>query len=141
MSFDHASRTAVLETVADLLGYHARPWNELPDGRRPDVLRFRLADEGMFVADAKHSETPGTVSTAQRLRRYFRWVHAHGSGSRGRGSVVAVCFGNVRHTEGWRSLLLELADDVGVATQGTPEAVSLTFDCHLVVLRCARDDG
>lgn len=80
----HEYRAATLDTMAVLSGY-VHPFDALPDGSRPDVLRLRPHDGSLFVGDAKVTETPGNAETFGRLSRYAGclagWVAAGGSGA------------------------------------------------------------
>jgi hypothetical protein len=64
----HERRAAELDTLAVLAGYTAlatMPWR-----LRPDVLRGCPAAGGLFVGDAKQTETAGCEATFARLRWY-----------------------------------------------------------------------
>lgn len=110
---DHASRTQLLEDLADLAGFTCRIGGFFPDGSQPDVLRLSREDRGLFVGDAKHTETPGNTATALRLRRYCRWLRAHRQGLRPGVAVLALCV-PTGHRHAWEALLRQLVKDACV---------------------------
>jgi hypothetical protein len=79
----HERRAATLSTMAILSGY-TTTLTTLPDGSRPDVLHLRPTDGGVFIGDAKATETPGNTETYDRLSHYTAflvgWAQAGGSG-------------------------------------------------------------
>lgn len=82
----HETRRVLLETVADVAGY--RLTMPLPDGRRPDVLRVHVDRAGLFLGEAKHTEGPCDLDSADRLRDYLSWLVP--PCERAVGSVLAV---------------------------------------------------
>ena len=82
----HEARRVLLETIADAAGY--RLALRLPDGRRPDVLRLHVDQTGLFLGEAKHTEGPYDLDSADRLRHYLGWLAA--PSQRAVGSVLAV---------------------------------------------------
>jgi hypothetical protein len=107
----HDERSAFLRDLATLIGCRGQV-DVLPDGHRPDVLRYNIERGLLFVGDAKDTETPGCAATRERLRYYVSWVSAHVS-SGGRGLVV-ICFGEVAHGAGWSSVLQALSQECGL---------------------------
>lgn len=108
----HEYRVEFLDALAVLMGCEGALGGELPDGRRPDVLRFDQGRRVLFVGDAKHSESPGNKETQARLQRYLGWMSSHvGSGG---GGVFAVCFGRGSDTDAWVETLAMLAHEVGL---------------------------
>lgn len=79
----HRYRATTLLTMAVLSGY-TTAIKTLPDGSRPDVLQLRPSSGGLFLGDAKATETPGNTETYDRLSRYAAflqgWVQAGESG-------------------------------------------------------------
>ena len=109
---DHESRVEFLDALAVLMGCEGALGGELPDGRRPDVLRFDQGRRVLFVGDAKHSESPGNRETQARLHRYLKWMSSHvGSGGDG---IFAVCFGRESDTDAWVETLVMLTHEVGL---------------------------
>lgn len=131
---DHGSRTRVLETLAGLLGFHGLALPCLPDGSRPDVLRVDMVRRGLFVGDAKHTETPGSVSTALRFRRYMRWIRAHQNGSAAGIAIVVLCFRRRQDAAKWLALVQALGADAGAPNATRVWSEELTDECHFVVI-------
>jgi hypothetical protein len=131
---DHASRTSVIETLAGLLGFHGQELHYLPDGARPDVLRFDVHGRGLFVGDAKHTESPGSVATALRFRRYMRWIRAHQRAPTAGVAIVVLCFGRRREATRWLDLIEALGADVGAPSARRTSIDEFDADCHLVFL-------
>lgn len=100
----HEYRTATLSTMATLAGY-STTMGGLPDGTRPDVLQLRPDGRGVFVGDAKATETPGNLETFARLDHYAAflagWVASGGCG------VLALAVPEV-DAYGWLSRLRDL---------------------------------
>lgn len=74
----HEERRRVLDALAILGGCREPLLPFLPDGRRPDVLRFDAERRHLFVGDAKDTETPGCGDTRERLLHYASWLRANG---------------------------------------------------------------
>lgn len=102
--FDHESRVQFLNTVAILLGCFEEIGGELPDGRRPDVLRLDPGRNVLLVADAKHSESPGCTATQHRLSGYITWMATHVHRRKGI-AIFAICFGTRQHALGWLNIV------------------------------------
>lgn len=95
----HERRVEFLDTLAILVGCEGTLGGELPDGRRPDVIRYTPERRVLFIGDAKHWESPGNRETQARLLSYVRWMSAHvQSGGVG---VFAMCFGRQSDTAAW----------------------------------------
>lgn len=107
----HERRTDFLRSLAFLAGFNSRPWVTLPDGRIPDVLLFRPADRGLFIGDAKDTETPGTRQTQARLLSYMHWYRAHLLHPLAQG-IFAVCFGDCHQKNEWLRLIRFLSHEV-----------------------------
>jgi hypothetical protein len=111
-SIPHERRVEFLKTLAALAGCTGGVGGRLPDGSRPDVVRYAVGRRLLFVADAKHSETPGCAATRARLAAYMGWVRGHFVS--GGASVVAICFGRRGDGDGWLQSLMALAKLTGV---------------------------
>lgn len=116
MTPEHRDRVHVLDTLALLAGFDASV-AVLPDGRLPDVIRVSFRPAGLFIGDAKHADSPRSVESYLRLRRYLCWGETFLRRS-GRRLVVALATPTHGMPE-WRTLLLALADDVGVPVDDT----------------------
>ena len=110
---EHEDGVGTLATLAALIGCDAD--FELPDGRRPDVVRYDAAYQTLFIGEAKHSESPEDRDALRRLEAYFPWIRAHRDS--GRRSVI-LALNVTAHGEviAWRRALLEL-----VAVSDLPE--------------------
>lgn len=106
----HEDRRRFLESLAIPSGYHIE-LRGLPDGRRPDVLRMSGATRGLFLADAKDTETPGDKETQARLRGYLVWFVSHLQ-NRGEG-VFSVCCGSRVQGAAWQRTLEGLSPSLG----------------------------
>ena len=122
----HETRRALLETIADAAGF--RLTMPLPDGRRPDVFRVHVDRAGLFLGEAKHTEGPCDLDSADRLRDYLRWLAP--PCERAVGSVLAVA-----HPRGlghpWRHRMDWLCQGLGIervvgSTNVTP-STTVTF--------------
>jgi hypothetical protein len=131
---DHASRTLVLDTLAVLLGYHVDE-ARFPDDSIPDVLRVNPIERGLFVGDAKHSESPRCVATALRFRRYLKWVRAHRAAAGAGDALVALCFPDLQDRDAWLRLLESLAEDAGVPGNARVNDLSVGSECHVLLLQ------
>lgn len=67
----HEARVRLLCDLADVQGCHLRL--SLPDGRRPDVARFRASPPSLFFGEAKASEGPDDLKALDRMAAYLRW--------------------------------------------------------------------
>ncbi|MFC1678653.1 hypothetical protein ACFL2T_00335 [Elusimicrobiota bacterium] len=111
----HDRRVAELKTLGALLGCHEDIGNQLPDGRRPDVVRLSHSKRLLFIGDAKDTESPGSRASQARLEAYLSWMRANvASGARG---LMVICYGRRTDTEGWLSTLTTLADECGIEVQ------------------------
>src|SRR5690349_7368217 len=109
---EHQSRVEFLRALVTLAGYSVR----LPcllGGLIPDVLQFSPSSGGLFVGDAKHTESPRDQQMQVRLLRYlsFLKLHVRRPGTHG---VFAICFGD--HAEGyeWTRTIAMLMSEVGI---------------------------
>lgn len=102
-SVEHEDRVLMIHDFAILMGYHTE-LGTLPIWIRPDVSRKNTSTGGVFVGDAKVSETPGSSSTQHRFLNYARWLARSGAslGS----SVCAICYADDQQTDGWRRFLV-----------------------------------
>jgi hypothetical protein len=108
----HGRRVEFLDALAILMGCEGTLNGELPDGRRPDVLRYDVERRILFIGDAKHWETPGNRETQARLQHYFKWLRSHVEGC-GLG-IFAVCFGRRSDTSAWTETMEMLGREVGL---------------------------
>ncbi len=124
----HETRRALLETIADAAGF--RLTMPLPDGRRPDVLRVHVDRAGLFLGEAKHTEGPCDLHSADRLRDYLRWLVP--PCERAVGSVLAVA-----HPRGlgrpWRHRVDWLCQGLGIERVVGSTAVTPTTTVTFVV--------
>ena len=109
----HDRRTDFLDTLAVLLGCRRYLGPILPDGLRPDVLRYGLDQDTLFIGDAKDTETPGNSATSSRLLGYLKWVAGHVQAGHGPG-ILAICFGRRLHAQAWMKTLALMAREVGL---------------------------
>lgn len=107
---EHERRVEILRTLANLTGYSV-PLRHLPGGFIPDVIQCSLNSAGLFVGDAKNTETPFNRRTQVRLLHYLhtlavllRRPDSHG--------VFAVCFGN--RAIDWEQVISMLMLEAGV---------------------------
>ena len=112
MTPEHRERTRLLDSLALLAGFEARV-AVLPDGRVPDVVRVAFRPPGLFIGDAKHADSPNSVESYLRLRRYLCWGETF-LRRPGRTLVVAIATPDVAARE-WQTMLLALTDDVGLS--------------------------
>lgn len=107
----HEERRRTLDALAVLGGCRDSLLPMLPDGRRPDVLRFDRCRRHLFVGDAKDTETPGCRETRRRLSAYASWLRANalvaGSGT------LALCHSADHDRERWLAVLEAIADEHG----------------------------
>jgi len=133
----HARRVLFLEALAGLLGCCTDVSGGLPDGRRPDVLRFSFFRKRLFIGDAKETEVPGSAATQSRLFGYIRWFAGHVA-TPDRGGVLVICFGRRADGRRWHDTVKALANEarVTVVRSGLQE-----FDpgCSLVWLVAGQD--
>jgi hypothetical protein len=109
----HDYRTRFLEALATLIGCQESFGRELPDGRRPDVMLMDSTRNVLFFGEAKHSETPGNVTTRARLQRYLHWLSTHVMRRAGVG-IFAVCFGQEEDANYWYETVSLLGSEVGI---------------------------
>jgi len=67
---DHSTRVAWLEDLATVSGFETKTEVFRRVGLWPDVARFNPISQAFFVAEAKHTETPGNQETFWRLLKY-----------------------------------------------------------------------
>jgi len=112
-SNDHGRRVQFLEVLGDLIGCFQLIGGELPDGRRPDVLRIDRTRELLLLADAKSSESPYCTATRARLFRYLQWVRSYVDRPR-RIAVFALCCPPLPHMHVWKNVVMTLASDIAL---------------------------
>ena len=103
----HDKRVVFLESLAVLAGFRESIGLQLPDGCRPDVLKWNSGRRALFIGDAKDTETSGNRETQARLRRYFEWLSA--SVEAGGNAVFAVCAGWEEYPSRWADTIRALA--------------------------------
>lgn len=109
----HELRVRFLDTMAVLAGCNESLGAQLPDGRRPDVMRVDASRGLLFIGDAKDTESSGCTATRARLREYLVWMLAHVSAG-SRPGVFALCIGYVSDTKGWVRTVQKLSYEVGL---------------------------
>jgi hypothetical protein len=127
----HNQRVLLLESLATLSGCCVSYGGELPDGQRPDVMRFDLKRRALFLAEAKDTESFGNKETKTRLNNYLDWFAEHvrlgGLGA------FAICVGPKHNHSGWIDMFSSLALKHSIRIKETkidffpPDAVVLTF--------------
>ena len=130
-SAEHEDRVLMIHDLAILMGYHKELGN-LPSWIRPDVSRRNTSTGGVFVGDAKVSETPGSSSTQHRFLNYARWLARSGAslGS----SVCAICYADEQQTDTWRRFLALTLLTSGITCR---EIRSVPLDFPVMVLLTA----
>lgn len=103
-STEHENYVEILNDVAMMMGFSAS-LAVLPDGTRPDVLRFNFATNGVFLGDAKATESPNCIATRLRYQCYVDWLSA--SRAAMNASVCGICFGECGTAPGWKGLLVD----------------------------------
>lgn len=101
---EHEHYVDILNDVAIMMGFSAS-LEILPDGTRPDVLRFNVATNGVFLGDAKATESPNCVATRLRYQHYVDWLAA--SRAAMSSSICGICFGECDNAPGWKGLLAD----------------------------------
>ena len=109
----HGERVEFLRSLAVLSGC-ITPMSTLPDGRRPDVVGISSADKMIFLGEAKETESPGNTATRARLAGYFKWMKVVVGG--GNTAVLAICFGNATHINGWLETVEILSNEFEMPT-------------------------
>lgn len=101
-SEDHEARVEVLEDLAALMGFAVQA-GPLADGTRPDVCRFDPTTNGVFIGEAKATESPRSAATRNRFINYLKRLAA--SRASICWSVCAVCFRNQHDIPEWDRFL------------------------------------
>lgn len=109
----HEARRAVLMTLADLAGFTLRLPLPLPDGSIPDVAKTHPAHYGVFIGDAKDTESGHSRATQVQLNRYLRWARAASLVTTGK-SIFAVCHQLGAIGTPWHQVIAMLADDLAL---------------------------
>lgn len=108
VSHKHEEKVDVLNTVAILAGYSESFGGRLPDGARPDVLRFQPETGALFIGDAKETERPFDQAVRARLSRYMQWFRWN-IAARGTGGIFALCVGRCHDLGDWSAVIEDLA--------------------------------
>lgn len=112
----HEERRKFLDALAVLCGYPTLLMSGLADGGAPDVIRMNGTTRGLFIGEAKDSETPGNTETRKRLAGYLAWFMSHlAAGGEG---VFSVCCGRAGEAEAWRLTLDDLSRQAGRESLG-----------------------
>lgn len=109
----HSSGCALLHTMATLCGYVCILPRGFPDGSMPDVIHVNVERRGLFIGDAKASETPGNSETAVRLTRYVRWLAIHIQDRKAIGTF-ALAVSSPKDSAGWAALLKGILHEAGL---------------------------
>lgn len=109
----HERRRQFLQSLGRLAGFRYAIHSCLPDGATPDVVLCEPSKRGLFIGDAKDTESPGNIETQVRLLRYFKWFAVHLTCPDACG-IFAVCFGNRSHQGAWLETLRFLCFEVGL---------------------------
>ena len=112
----HEGRVRMLDALATLAGFLTEVPG-LPDGRTPDVVRMCTRRRGLFLGEAKASESPGDQAVLARLARYVAWWQ--GAGRRGP-ALLVVCCGRPEGGR-WASALTALAAEAGNPARANTE--------------------
>ncbi len=133
----HDRRTDLLNTLAILLGCRRYLGPVLPDGVCPDVLRYGLDGETLFIGDAKDTETPGNRATGSRLLAYVEWIATHVRAGHGPG-ILAICFGRRLHGDAWMKTIALVAREVRLPTASIDcRALGAGFHVASIVFGCS----
>jgi hypothetical protein len=128
----HEERVRTLEALATLAGFLTEI-PVLPDGRMPDVVRMCTRRRGLFLGEAKASESPGDQAALARLFRYVAWWQR--VGRRGPALLVVCC--GMQDSGRWASSLTALVTEAGSSALANME--SLGEDDALVWLATSPD--
>lgn len=127
----HEARRDVLHTVSTLAGYTLELPMTLPDGSRPDVLRLSMTLDGLFIGEAKETESAQMVATQARLARYMDWLAA--ANEFYRHNVIAVSYRRFIDRHSWEACLQNLALDTGLVIGGL-NSFSVSHDASITHL-------
>ena len=129
-TLSHEFRRRLLESVADLAGFRIE--YRLQDGIRPDVLRLHASRLGMFVGEAKHTESPSHSRSTDRLRVYLD--HLLSLSCYEMGSILAIA-----HPFGlalpWQTHLEWLCEDVSVSGMLSSKRLTLATTVTFVAFK------
>jgi hypothetical protein len=118
----HEERVELLRAIAALSGYRC----DIPinDDLVPDVARISSTTRGLFVGDAKATETSGCMATSERLQSYLRALRAHHHMDRP--LLLVVAHGDLHDQPGWVATLCRALRRTGL---GSPDMTgSLVID-------------
>jgi hypothetical protein len=127
-SVEHEYYVEILNDVAMMMGFFAS-LDALPDGTRPDVLRINIATGGVFLGDAKVTESPNCMATQVRYQHYVNWLSA--SRMAMPSSVCGICFGKCGKAHAWKGLLADTLINGGL-TVARLELCRIAFPIGLV---------
>lgn len=112
----HEGRVRTLAALATLAGFPTQIPG-LPDGRMPDVVRTCARHHGLFLGEAKASESAGDQEALARMARYVAWWQR--AGCRG-SALLVVCCGR-QEGQRWAAALTGLAAEAGSLSQAYTE--------------------
>ena len=130
----HDGKVKLLDTLAILLGCRENLNGQLPDGKRPDIIRVNSKQGILFIGDGKNTESPNSQETQSRLLVYLIWLAAH-LGRGGRQGIFSICFGNKLSTEKWVKTIVQLGRIAGIAftyfgfEEFAPDKLVVWFSC------------
>lgn len=126
----HEERVELLRSIAALSGYRCDI--AIGDALMPDVARMSSTTRGLFVGDAKATETSGCIATSERLQNYLRPVRAHHY--RDRPLLLVVAHGDLHDQTGWITVLIRALRGGGLGSPDMNGSLVIDED-H--VLACA----
>lgn len=109
----HDEKVRVLSVLAALIGCHETMGGQLPDGRRPDILRISTKDRILFLGDAKHTESPRCTATQARLLTYLHWFSSYTRVNHSLG-IFAICFAKQADAHEWVRTAYSLGREAGI---------------------------
>lgn len=130
-SLGHEELRDLISNVAILMGFEERvPC--LPDRSVPDTLR-RSADGGIFIGDAKWTESALCRESYLRLANYADWLSIAANRAPGK-NAFALAFGIPGETASWKSCM-EFLLESRFSRYSTVEAIFLGPHARLLIAR------
>lgn len=126
-STEHEDRVELLRSIATLSGYCF----DIPVGEDfvPDVARLSRATRGVFVGDAKATETSGCIATSERLQNYLRAVRAQQPLDCP--VILVVAHGDLYNQYGWIATIKQVLHRCGCGLPDTVGSLRIDEDCAL----------
>jgi len=134
---DHQERVDLLRSIATLSGYSCDV--PIDDALVPDVARLSRATRGLFVGDAKATETSGCAATSHRLQNYLR--AGRGCDQPGRSRLLVVAHGDLFDQAGWVAALGRVVSGSGLGSPLTSGSLVIDEEHVLAYARCGNDEG